>query len=285
MTPQTEPAQCGMHGSFGKLREAMVLHYLVGAFTGTVSVMDPHRTGTRYRFPAISKRVVKRARRMASKEPGTVNWIETNVSDGDVFWDIGANIGIYSLLAAARIGGGKVYSFEPDASSFAGLLQVIALNGMAERIAPLCLALDAAAGPQTFSYRELVVASTGGQLSSSPVQIDAGHYPVEIKFTQSVDGLINARALPSPDLVKIDVDGNEMNILSGMGDLLQRRTVRSLQVEVDPQWQEPIRNFMEEAGYRLTSASRTRRIAREYQDDAVGDHIHNAVFEPTNGPP
>ena len=267
-----------------KLREAMVFHYLAGTFTGTVSVEDPHRTATRYRFPAISKRVVKRARRMANKEPGTVNWIETGVRDGDVFYDIGANIGIYSLLAAARIGAGKVYSFEPDASSFAGLLQVITLNGMAARIAPLCLALDAQAGRQTFSYRELIVASTGSQLSSSPVQIDAGHYPVEIKFTQSVDGLIAAQALPSPDLVKIDVDGNEMNILRGMGDLLQRRTVRSLQVEVDPQWQEPIYNFMEEAGYQLTSVFRSRQIARQYQDDAVRDHIHNAVFEPINGP-
>ena len=114
---------------FEKLREAMVFHYLAGAFTGTVSVEDPHRTT--YRFPAISKRVVKRARRMANKEPGTVNWIETGVRDGDVFYDIGANIGIYSLLAAARIGAGKVYSFEPDVSSFAGLLQVITLNGIA----------------------------------------------------------------------------------------------------------------------------------------------------------
>ncbi|MCY4428235.1 MAG: FkbM family methyltransferase [Halieaceae bacterium] len=269
---------------FEKLREGMVFHYLAGALTGTVSVVDPHRSATRYRFPAISKRVVKRARRMAIKEPGTVNWIESDVRDGDVFYDIGANIGIYSLLAAARIGAGKVYSFEPDASSFAGLLQVITLNGLAGRITPLCLALDAKAGRQTFSYRELIVASTGSQLSSSPVQVDAGYYPVEIKFTQSVDGLIAARALPSPDLVKIDVDGNEMNILRGMSDLLQRRTVRSLQVEVDPQWQEPIYKFMEEAGYRLTSAFRSRQIARQYQDDAVRDHIHNAVFEPINGP-
>lgn len=266
---------------FRRLRESMMLYYIIGKLTGNIRVKDPIKPGLIYTFPAASRRVVKRARRMHSKEPGTVAWLEANVKEHTVFYDIGANIGIYSVLAAARItpgAGGKVYSFEPAAGSFAALLQVIAANQMTAHIAPLCIALDAEPQRQDFAYRDLLVGGTQAQLSSSPVSVEATQAPIEIKFTQSLDNLVARHGFAPPGLVKIDVDGNELNILRGMRTLLAERKVRSLQIEVCPSLQEEIYRFMSEAGYRLTDSHRSRQIGRRWPDDPVQAHLHNAIF-------
>ena len=57
----------------------------------------------------------------ASKEPGTLAWIDTCFKEGDVFYDVGANIGQYSLYAALRHKNIKVYSFEPESQNYAAL--------------------------------------------------------------------------------------------------------------------------------------------------------------------
>ena len=78
-------------------------------------------------------------------EPETVAWIDDFIGDGEVMWDIGANIGLYALYAA--LGPGiRVLAFEPGAQSFAALMKNIELNAMDDRIAAYCLAFDEATG-------------------------------------------------------------------------------------------------------------------------------------------
>ena len=63
---------------------------------------------------------------MFVKESGTCEWIKNDIGPGDVFFDIGANIGIYSILAANRVGKtGKVYAFEPHSGNFTRLLRIL----------------------------------------------------------------------------------------------------------------------------------------------------------------
>ena len=57
----------------------------------------------------------------AAKEPETAAWIDNHVQDGDVFWDVGANVGTYGLMAASR--GAKVLMIEPDAAKYGRILQ------------------------------------------------------------------------------------------------------------------------------------------------------------------
>src|SRR4051794_37732121 len=79
--------------------------------------------------------------RSAAKEPWTVKWIEA-FEPGDVFYDIGANVGAYSLLAA-KVGGGAVpvVAFEPSAPTYHDLCVNVALNGCDEIVTPLPFAL------------------------------------------------------------------------------------------------------------------------------------------------
>ena len=67
------------------------------------------------KFFCLGKTPEWRARTLLTKEPETIEWINT-FSDKDVFWDIGANVGVYTLYAALR--NIAVLSFEPSPSNY-----------------------------------------------------------------------------------------------------------------------------------------------------------------------
>ena len=71
-----------------------------------------------------------RAKSYATKEPETLDWLEDDLRDNDVFMDIGANIGLYSLYAAKLSPSCTVFSFEPEAQNYSRLCNNIVLNGV-----------------------------------------------------------------------------------------------------------------------------------------------------------
>jgi FkbM family methyltransferase len=166
-----------------------------------------------------------RAETMFTKEPGTIAWLQNNIRPGDVFWDVGANIGVYSLFAASR--GAEVYAFEPHVGSAAALLRNISVNRLTDKIHLVCLALDSRAGMVPFYYSSKTAGASGNQLHM-PVGEDGKTFSanaVELKLTAAGDEL----KLPAPQLVKIDTDGNEYAVLGGMRQRLCQ--VRTVQVE------------------------------------------------------
>ena len=78
-----------------------------------------------------------RCRTYETKEPETLDWID-GFSKEDVLFDIGANIGLYSLYAGKR--GVRVYSFEPEGQNYAGLAHNC-LNNKLSNVTPYCMAL------------------------------------------------------------------------------------------------------------------------------------------------
>jgi hypothetical protein len=83
--------------------------------------------------------------RACDREPWTVAWLDSHVQPGDVVFDIGANVGPFSLIAAVRVGAnGRVFAFEPGYASFARLCDNIVLNEFDDRIVPIPMPLAAA---------------------------------------------------------------------------------------------------------------------------------------------
>ena len=72
-------------------------------------------------------------------EPETISWIDDEVEPGDVVWDVGANVGLYSCYAAKA--GARVLAFEPSGINFGLLVAHVELNGLDQSVAPYCLAL------------------------------------------------------------------------------------------------------------------------------------------------
>ncbi len=192
-------------------------------------------------------------------EPETVAWIMA-LPAGSVVWDIGANIGLYSLLAARR--GLRVLAFEPSASSFAAMVRNIEINGFDDRISAYCLAFA-----EGTSLVTLNMASTAAGHSMHSIETREGGFRQAVPGF-SVDGFMAQFAPPPPDAIKLDVDGIEPAILRGAMATL-RAHVREVLVEIDganaAAGGNGIPELLAEAGFveaRMDGAARNRRFVK-----------------------
>ncbi len=194
-----------------------------------------------------------RARTILEKEPGTVAWIET-FQPGEAFWDVGANIGVYSLLAAKR--GCVVVAFEPHLGSAAGLRANLAASGLRVRVERI--ALSSVAVAQKFYVRSGRPGSSGSQVGM-PRDESGREFQHEGSFellTARIDD-IDRLGHGDPDHIKIDVDGQELKILYGARDTLARG-VTSVQVETHPLQKGALLHYMQAMGYRVARVHYTQ---------------------------
>jgi FkbM family methyltransferase len=165
------------------------------------------------------------------KEPFTVEWIERSITAGDIFYDIGANVGAYSLIAAKATGNGaRIFAFEPQASSFHDLCQNVLLNDCAESVACLPLALWSDNGPLSLAPSLPVAGAAQHRISRRFA--DDEHGTVTILGVR-LDDLIERFGLPAPTHAKIDTDGSELDVLRGAERTLARPEWRSILAELD----------------------------------------------------
>lgn len=241
--------------------------------------------GHAYRFDPASFRELWRVSSIYLKETGTVDLIRKELIEGDVFCDVGANIGLYSLMAAARVGTtGQVYAFEPLAANFASLVENIRRNDYCGRITPFSLALTDSPGVFPFHYLSMVPGSSGSQLHAAVGADEANYVPLvtEMKYGTSLDALVEAGAMRAPDVVKIDVDGNEARILRGMRGLLTgNHRPRIISVEVNEREKDALFGFMEENGYAFSGRNDTMGGLRQINEGADPEMVaYNAIFRP-----
>jgi FkbM family methyltransferase len=175
-----------------------------------------------------------RAQTLLTKEPGTIAWIDS-FATGSVFWDVGANVGVYSLYAAiAR--DCRVIAFEPSAANYYGLNTNIRLNLLAERqVQALCICLGEEARADFLHMQDSRV---GGALHTfgEPIDYKGDRFaPTSLQGSLSlpIDELVERFRLPFPAYIKIDVDGTERRIINGARRTLADRRLVSVLVEID----------------------------------------------------
>lgn len=185
-------------------------------------------------------RLTWRARTFHTEEPDTIAWLQTMPSDS-VLWDIGANVGLYSLYAAKR--GLGVVAFEPEAQNYALLLENIVLNGLQARITASNLALASKSGLGHLACRYITkggaynLFTTHGSTQRTPASIQAAQPSKDayeqLTYGATVDHLAAHGALPHPNYLKLDVDGLEPRILEGAVHTLRNARLRSVLVELN----------------------------------------------------
>ena len=148
-----------------------------------------------------------------SKEPETLDWIDS-FKDDTIFWDIGANIGLYSCYAALKKKI-KIIAFEPSVFNLEILAKNIFLNNCVEKINIVSLPLG-----ENNNFNKFRMSNTfqGGALSSFDKNIDWKGDKIDSVFEytilgSSIDDLLKNFKLEYPDYIKIDVDGLEHIIL------------------------------------------------------------------------
>src|SRR4051812_3800912 len=103
----------------------------------TISVT---RDGVEVAFCVVNAVSAWRAKTVMTKEPGTISWID-GFAPGEVFVDIGANVGTYALCAA-RFRGVRVFAFEPESQNYALLNLNIHRNRLDDTVTAYCVALS-----------------------------------------------------------------------------------------------------------------------------------------------
>jgi FkbM family methyltransferase len=199
--------------------------------------------------------------RPAAKEPWTVAWIERSVRAGDVLWDVGANIGAYSLIAASL---GReavtIVAAEPAFPNYAALCDNVVLNGRQEAVLPLPVLLGRSTGLVTLGIAEAGAAEH---------QVGGGGLPT---LSYRLDDLVSGLGVPAPTLLKIDVDGAEADVLAGADAALARPELRTVLVEIERAGGDAVAETLQAAGLELA----------ERVDERSGEQLQNVwygVFE------
>lgn len=173
---------------------------------------------------------------------------------GGVVLDIGANIGVYSMLCARWTGSsGRVWAFEPAPATLALLRDHIGMNGLAERIEVVAQAVSEEVGEAVFYTHDF-----SGENSLNPGFAGrvAEAATVRVPVT-TVDEFCQTRKI-APTLIKIDVEGYELQVLRGARETI-RRYQPALLIEMHTHlWselnihQEEVTAFVAELPYTLT---------------------------------
>lgn len=210
-----------------------------------------------------------RARSLTLKEPWTIEWIDS-FSEDDIFWDVGANVGVYSMYAAV-IKQTKVYAFEPEASNYRVLNENIRVNNVVDLVKAYCIAIS---DRHTFDHLKLSkieTAASGHQINNLIRQ------PADPAFIQgcvayTLDQL--CEYIPKPTKLKIDVDGIEPLVIKGG---LQRAllSVDSLMIELHDDYPSHIelKKQLHSLGFTSVPEVSARSVHKDGPHKGVGEHL------------
>lgn len=208
--------------------------------------------GTQVAFANPNQITQYRISTFATKEPETLEWID-GFDKGEVFWDIGANIGLYSCYAALSRNC-KVIAIEPSPFNLELLARNINLNNLANSVTVIPLALTSELKRDTLRMSTLI---HGEAMSTFGENYDHLGLPMNAIFQYpthgiSMDDLLVKFGIQAPAYIKIDVDGIEHLILMGGASVL--RATKSVLVEVNDDFAfqaERVAYLLTEAGFQL----------------------------------
>jgi FkbM family methyltransferase len=140
--------------------------------------------------------------------------ISRTVQPNTTFYDIGANVGFYTLLSSVLVGTGKVFAFEPVPRNLSFLRKHLALNRV-QNVEVLELAIS---DENRMARFEVEATSAMGRLSD--------HGAIEVQ-TATLDSLLEQGRILPPDYIKMDVEGAELRALKGA-----KRCIRDFQPQI-----------------------------------------------------
>jgi FkbM family methyltransferase len=186
---------------------------------GAVEVMTggrgvPRRIGGEViRFPARWSRYYE-----SDYEPETFRFLRAHCGNGDIVLDIGAHVGLFSVVTARLVGlRGRVFSFEPTPGTREILERTVQLNGLQGRIEVRGEAVTRSSGAATFF-------ETGdpGSNANSLVASTNRHRHAILVETTSIDDFVSSRSIVV-NCIKIDAEGDELAVIQGGERILREQ--------------------------------------------------------------
>jgi len=176
-----------------------------------------------------------------TKEPETLEWIDSFKGEKIVFWDIGANIGLYSLYAAIKHPNIEIVSFEPSVNNLRILSRNIYKNNFFKQIKifqlPLSEQENTFSNMNEMEFIEGWSMSTFGESKDFEGSIFKPNHAYKL-FGTNINYLLDKKILKFPNYIKIDVDGIEHKILLGANNHLKNNDLKSLSIELNENYDE-----------------------------------------------
>lgn len=194
----------------------------------------------KYQFFCPSLKSLGRTQSILKREPETIDWINNfkkHNKKNIIFWDIGANIGLFSIYGAIKHKDIEIIAFEPSTSNTRVLSRNISINNFQEKIKIFQLALSDK--ENSIAYLNESKFIEGGSNSSYELNIRQNYLNEnEIKnkykfLGTNINNLFKEFDIKVPNYIKIDVDGIEDLILKGSTDILSKNELKELSVELN----------------------------------------------------
>jgi FkbM family methyltransferase len=163
------------------------------------------------------------------EEPVLKAWSRFS-SEASLVLDVGANAGIFSLAAASANSEASIHAFEPTPTIASHLRETIARNSLNGRVHVHECAVSKKSGSACLNFFSGETMDNEGMnyLTSERRRPDSIEVP-----TISIDEFCGQRALTSVDLLKVDVQGNEPDVLEGAAGLLSQGVPRTIFLELN----------------------------------------------------
>jgi FkbM family methyltransferase len=185
------------------------------------------------RLSLHSEYELRRIKKSGESDKPIADWVRS-FRPGEVFYDVGANTGLFSLMAGRLHGPAvPVYAFEPSYSSYEALVRNVVLNGLSASVHALPLALYSETSLKPLHYRSLEAGAAKHAVDTPfDTKTRTLFEPVasQAALAITLDDFVSRFGAPPPVHVKIDVDGHEEHVLAGAGAALAT-SVRTLCLE------------------------------------------------------
>ena len=215
-------------------------------------------------------------------EAGELRVFSTLLSPGNVFLDVGANCGMYSIIANNRLGpGGRIFAFEPNPTVRELLTANLRKRDQGPAITILSTAIGNSVGEVTFSCSDDSAYSGLGHTGRSEVA-------ATIRVASStLDHFVREQALPRVDVMKVDVEGFEAEVLSGGSALLSAPNAPAIMIEVADEnlagrgsSESAVLGQLRSFGYEILAITRHGSLVEAASASKLGHHDFLALKPP-----
>ena len=189
-----------------------------------------------------------RVKTLFTKEPDTIKWIDSfDNSKEFTFWDIGANIGLYSIYNSIKNPNSKTISFEGSTSNLRLLSRNISINMLNDNISifqiPLTKDQNKFLSMNESEFIEGSALNTFGENFNFKGQKFKVRMNYKI-FGTNINYLVKNNIIDLPEYIKIDVDGIEHLILSKADNLLQNKDLKSILIEINENYKRQLNSVL-----------------------------------------
>jgi len=231
--------------------------------------------GQEVKFYTPTKKTAGRVKKIFRKEPITITWMD-NMKQGDTVIDIGANVGMYSLMSAVsrKV---NVYAFEPEASNYNLLCQNIRLNNVQDKVTAYCAGTLDYDGFSVLNIAQDRDVGPGGSCHTVDEEKNFDLSKMNVAFKQGIN-IVKLDTFCKqmnivPDHIKMDVDGLEHRVIDGAVDSIQKSKTVIIELNINLTEHNNAVEKMKSLGFKLdeTQVKQALRTGGTFLN--VGEHL------------